>query len=97
MVLQETLAKHVIVIRRVGDSTDIQSTGIETFGESVGAITSDVFGLNSQITDFHKTLDEIMLVTPSLADIDYLFRPHGLSSQARAYVMSQLARKQVNR
>jgi ABC-type branched-subunit amino acid transport system ATPase component len=92
VVAQETLGRHVSVVRRNGDATTIKPPRIETYGESIGEITDEVFGLNSDATDFHRTLQQLVRHGMSLEAIESLFE-RGLSLQARAYVMSETARK----
>jgi len=92
VVAQETLGRHVSVVRRNGTETTINPPRIETYGESIGEITDEVFGLNSDATDFHKTLHGMVSGGMTLESIEGLFE-RGLSLQARAYVMSELARK----
>ncbi|MHC8285331.1 AAA family ATPase [Pseudomonas sp. XS1P51] len=93
VVIQETLSSHVYAIRREGSTTSAFKTKSETFGENVGTLTGEFFGLNTNATDFYKVLDSIINAYTSLETIEALFSPHGLSMQARAYVMSQLATK----
>lgn len=90
VVVQETLGRHVSVVRRNDTETTIHPPRIETYGESVGEITDEVFGLNSDATDFHKTLQSFVRGGMTLDRIEGLFE-RGLSLQARAYVMSELA------
>lgn len=92
VVVQETLGRHVSVIRRSGTETTIHLPRIETYGESIGEITDEVFGLNSDATDFHQILMNLVEAEMTLESIEGLFE-RGLSLQARAYVMSELARK----
>lgn len=92
VVVQETLGRHVSVVRRSGTATMIGPPRIETYGESIGEITDEVFGLNSDATDFHKILKTLVEAEMSLEAIEELFE-RGLSLQARAYVMSELAQK----
>ena len=92
VVVQETLRQHVSVVRRSGAETTIHPPQIETYGESIGAITDEVFGLNSDETDFHNTLQGLVKKGLTLDDIESLFE-NGLSLQGRAYVMSELARR----
>ncbi|WP_339486847.1 ATP-binding protein [Pseudomonas sp. RL_5y_Pfl2_70] len=91
VVIQETLSKHVYRIKREGSLTNAFPTNTQTFGENVGALTTEIFGLNTQATDFHKVLDSLIDSNKTLENIEMLFLPHGLSMQARAYVMSKLA------
>ena len=59
---------------------------------SVGVLTYDAFGLTASSTDFHKVLDLLVGGCETPDEVDALFEP-GLSAQARAYVLSQFARK----
>ncbi|MEX2952159.1 hypothetical protein AB4K01_13280 [Serratia fonticola] len=97
VVVQETLSKNVNVISRSGNLTDFQRPDIETFGENIGTITSSVFSLTTQITDYHneldKLIDEYYGQTNALKMIEKYF-DSGLSMQARAYVISKLAVKE---
>lgn len=101
VVVQETLSRHVKIIRRSNELTKILSPEIQTFGENISAITSHVFSLSSDITEFHYVLDNVMEEYTSsnkyddnevLEEIEKLF-DGSLSSQARAYTMSYLASK----
>jgi AAA domain, putative AbiEii toxin, Type IV TA system len=92
VVVQETLSRHIAVVRRSGAETNILSTRIETYGESIGEITNEVFGLNADATDFHLTLSRFVARGYSLETIENLFEK-GLSLQARAFVMTELGRR----
>ena len=92
VILQETLARHVRIVRRSGDIFDILAPALETFGENVGTLTYDTFGLTAASTDYHKILDLLIEGFSTVEEINALFTP-GLSGQARAYVMAGLARK----
>jgi hypothetical protein len=58
--------------------------------ESIGEITDEVFGLNSNATDYHEILKRIADHYGDLDRVEGVF-DRGLSLQARAYVMSLLA------
>lgn len=92
VLLQETLSRHVRRIRRTGKSLEIRQPGLETFGENVGVLTYDTFGLTASSTDFHKVLDLLVEGCDSIEEVDALFDP-GLSAQARAYVLTRFSRK----
>jgi predicted ATPase len=92
VVVQESLARHVKVIRREGALTQINPIRIESFGEGLGLITAEVFGLQSNATDFHHVLDEVTAKLKSLEAIEALFQDGAMSHQARAYVMSLLSK-----
>ena len=100
VVAQETLSRHVKIIRRRDDVTKVMSPEIQTFGENLASITSHVFSLSSEVTDFHCELDEVIktyrssFIMPNDSEvmhkIEELFDGE-MSMQARAYVMSVLA------
>lgn len=92
VVVQETLRRHTAVVRRTGDETTIRRPKIETYGESIGEITNEVFGLTSDTTDFHSVLSSLVQQGLSLEKIEALF-DSGLSLQARAFVMSEMAQR----
>jgi len=56
VVLQEVPANCVSILGRVGDVSTIARPRIETFGENVGTLTNEVFGLEVRGTGFHKLL-----------------------------------------
>lgn len=100
VVPQETLSRNVFIIRREGEEIKASSPAIATFGENIGIITSHVFGLSTEITDYHSVLDEVIQNIGSrfynsdnrekiYEDISKLFGSE-LSSQARAYLMSRI-------
>jgi hypothetical protein len=91
VVVQECLARHVHVVRREGASVAVRPVTSETFGESIGLITAQVFGMESNATDFHTVLDELIRKHKTLEAIEKLFLGGVMSNQARAYVMSRLA------
>ncbi|TAZ83330.1 ATP-binding protein [Rhizobium ruizarguesonis] len=90
VVAQETLRRHVSVVSRMGGEPNIHPARIETYGESIGAITNEVFGLHANATDYHATLQGMVAAGYNLEQIEGFF-DDGLSLQARAYVMSLLA------
>lgn len=56
VVLQEVPKSCVSIIRKYGDSMKIDRPRFETFGENVGILTEEVFGLEIRNTGFHKYL-----------------------------------------
>jgi predicted ATPase len=93
VVIQETLARHVHLIVREGGSTMVKEPSIQTFGENIGLLTSEVFELTSTVTDYHAILAKIADRYENLEQIEALFDGQ-LSMQARAYVMSTMSRKE---
>ncbi|NTF34124.1 AAA family ATPase [Rhizobium skierniewicense] len=92
VILQETLSQHVRVIRRVGDQFEVMVPSRQTFGENVGTLTHDTFGLTASSTDFHEILDLLVQAHTSVEQVNEHFTPP-LSGQALAYVLAGLARK----
>lgn len=100
IVVQETLSQHVHIMKRYGNKIEFYPPEIETYGENLSTITNLVFSLSGDYTEFHKELDSIITEYIALnnskdvnAIIDYvdtLFN-HGLSMQARSYIMSKIA------
>jgi hypothetical protein len=93
VLLQETLSRHVRRVRRTGKSLEVTQPALETFGENVGVLTYNTFGLTASSTDFHKVLDLLVQGCESPDEVNALFDP-GLSVQARAYVLTQFSRKE---
>lgn len=86
VVLQETPAKYVQVLRRVADKNQVVAPGIETFAESIGVITQEVFNLGDGSSDWHETL-RALAYRATLEDIENaLGRKLGFA--ARSYVLS---------
>lgn len=56
VVLQEIPRNCVWKIYRVGDNVEVGHPDIETFGENVGILTSEVFGLEVERSGFHELL-----------------------------------------
>ncbi|MFM9859035.1 AAA family ATPase, partial [Pseudoxanthobacter sp. M-2] len=93
VVAQETLGRHVSVINRSGDVVTILPPKIETYGESIGEITNEVFGLTAGSADFHATLRSLVDRNLTLEQIEGRF-DRRMSLQARAYVMSLIAARE---
>jgi ABC-type cobalamin/Fe3+-siderophores transport system ATPase subunit len=90
VVVQESMARHVHVVRREGDLTSVLPVSTETFGESIGLITAQVFGMESNATDFHEVLEKLIAKHRHIEKIEALFKDGAMSQQARAYVLGRL-------
>ncbi|WP_338444703.1 AAA family ATPase [Pseudomonas sp. LTR0] len=89
VVVQETLGADVSVLKRDGDWAFAEGVSGETFGESIGLITSEVFGLNPEATDYHRILDDLVDRMDDQEDLEGLFLQGQMSHQARSYSMSR--------
>lgn len=58
VVLQEVPRSCAWSVRRTGDRVTVERLPIETFGENVGVLTREVFGLEVTQTGFHKMVAE---------------------------------------
>lgn len=86
VVLQETPARYVRVLRRQGAVNTLDVPTIETFAENIGAITQEVFNFGDGTTDWHETLRSLAGQN-SLDEIEAMFDSK-LGFAARSYVRS---------
>jgi len=86
VVLQETPSRYVHVLRRFADENRVVEPVVETFAESIGVITQEVFNLGDGSTDWHETL-RALARRYSLEKIDDMFG-RKLGFAARSYVLS---------
>jgi hypothetical protein len=86
VVLQETPTRFVHVLRRMADQSQVVPVSIETFGESIGVITQEVFNLGDGSTDWHETL-KALAHQRELNGIEEMFG-RSLGFAARSYVLS---------
>ncbi|HEX4228403.1 MAG TPA: AAA family ATPase [Bryobacteraceae bacterium] len=89
VVLQEVPRGCVWKIRRSGTKVVAERPDIETFGENVGILTREVFGLEVTASGFHKMLREAVDEFP---DFDQILQRFGgeLGGEARAMVRALL-------
>ena len=59
VILQETFARNVFVVRKNGNSTSITQPQIETYGANIAAITSEVFDLTTDVTKYHEAIKHL--------------------------------------
>lgn len=58
VIVQEVPKKCVWILRRSGDDLVVDRPQIETFGENLGILTSEIFGFEVTNSGFHKMLNE---------------------------------------
>ena len=90
VVLQEVPSRCVWRLRRAGDSVTAERPDIETFGENVGTLTSEVFGLEVTNSGFHRMIAEAAAGRVSYAEVLELFGGQ-LGSEARALLQALVA------
>ena len=59
VVLQETFAKNVFVVRGNGSSCNISHPLIETYGASISEIVSEVFDLTTDVTNYYNAYEAL--------------------------------------
>lgn len=96
VMLQETLARHVRYVSRNGSKLTVEQPKLETFGENIGILSYDSFGLTASSTDYHRALDLLVEDYEDFDEIDAVFEP-GLSGQARGYVLTKMAKDRKNK
>jgi hypothetical protein len=64
VILQEVPRRCVWKVRRSGLITEVERPEVETFGENVGVLTREVFGLEVTRSGFHRLLDDAVDNTP---------------------------------
>ncbi|MFE9466676.1 AAA family ATPase [Streptomyces virginiae] len=89
-VLQEVPAHCVWILRRYGDRVIADQPGIETFGENVGVLAREVFGLEVTATGFHRDLATLVDDGHSYQSIMERFGGR-LGGEARIIVRSLVA------
>lgn len=87
VILQEVPRECVYKIRRVGDIMIASRPEIETFGENVGTLTQEVFGLEVSASGFHRTIQEIVASGASYSEIVEMFNGH-LGMEARSLIQA---------
>lgn len=90
VVLQEVPKSCVWVVRRTGTRAVAERPEIQTFGENVGLLTREVFGLEVTQSGFHKILRDTVAELPNYNRVLRRFNGE-LGDEARAIVQGLLA------
>ena len=96
VVLQEVPKSCVWKVRRTGQVVVAERPEIETFGENVGVLTRDVFGLEVTQSGFHKLISDAVDEAPSYDDVVEHFDGH-LGGEALAIARALVAERASNR
>lgn len=94
VVLQEVPASCAWKIRRSGRSVEAERPDVETFGENVGVLTREVFGLEVTHAGFHKLLREAIGEDDDFKAVLQKF-DNELGGEARAIVRALIASRGV--
>jgi predicted ATPase len=87
VILQEVPKHCVWKLRRIGAEAISERLPIETFGENVGVLTNEVFGLEVTNSGFYKLLDKVAREMDSYDDVMDYFGGH-LGMEAKAILMT---------
>ncbi len=90
VVLQEVPKSCVWMVRRTGLRSVADRPEIQTFGENVGLLTREVFGLEVTQSGFHKMLRDTVAELPSYSSVVRRFGGE-LGDEAQAIVQGLLA------
>ncbi|MGC4397530.1 AAA family ATPase [Hydrogenophaga sp. T2] len=91
IVIQEIPAKRVLMFQRMGNVTEAEPLGLESFGESVTELTRHVFETDEVDSVYRRTLKELAQ-TESVQQVIARFE-QGLSLSAQAYLLAQYGKK----
>lgn len=59
IILQETFASNVLVVRKYGNTTTVSRPSIQTYGASISRITNEVFDLTTDITKYQDVIESL--------------------------------------
>ncbi len=92
VVLQEIPKSCTWILRRSGKVAKAKRPSCETFGENVGTLTHEVFGLEAMKSGFYAMITELVDGGSNRSQILEMFDDQ-LGSDARAVLASVLATK----
>lgn len=92
VVLQEVPKTCVWMLRRSGTTAMVERPECETFGENVGVLTREVFGLEVAQTGFHRLLTESVEKGGTFDEVSDYFN-NELGAEARAILRALIATK----
>lgn len=87
VILQEVPKSCVWKLRRIGSEANSERLRIETFGENVGTLTNEIFGLEVTNSGFYTLLDKIASEKNSYEEVLEYFKGQ-LGMEAKAILMT---------
>ena len=94
VVLQEVPAQCAWKVRRSGRTVHAEHPEIETFGENVGVLTREIFGLEVTHAGFHQLLRESIVEGDNFEDVLAKFDSK-LGGEARALIRALMANRRA--
>jgi predicted ATPase len=95
VVLQEVPKECVWRLRRSGDAVAAERPQIETFGENVGTLTHEVFGLEVTDSGFHRMIADVVGVHRSYDEVLAAFNG-SIGAEGRALVQALLTTRDAD-
>ncbi|MGM0867348.1 MAG: AAA family ATPase [Bacillota bacterium] len=89
VILQEVPKSCVSIIRKHGTQIKVFPPRFETFGENIGVLTEEVFGLEIPKTGFHSLLRDVVEETPDYDEVLERFN-NELSVEAKSVIRTHL-------
>ncbi len=96
VVLQEVPKSCVWILTRFGDERHVSRPEIETFGENVGVLTREIFGLEVIRSGFHRLISKAIETNETETVEDILVQFNGqLGAEGRAIARALLSSRRV--
>ena len=95
VVLQEVPKNCVWQLSRAGSNVKLERPRIETFGENLGELTSEIFGYEVRSSGFHKMLKDVSEQKESYEDAAEVFN-YELGKEARSILRSYMYKKEMD-
>lgn len=92
VIVQEVPKRCVWILRRSGNELVAERPCIETFGENVGELTSEIFGYEVTNSGFHKMLKEVSEKKSTYRSAEKEFNSE-LGKEARSILKSYMYEK----
>lgn len=96
VVLQEVPKNCVWKLQRFGGQVAVDRPQLETFGENVGTLTQEIFGLEVTNSGFHKLLSDAVAGSATYEAVLQKF-DNNLGNEAKAMVRALLATRSAGR
>ncbi len=87
VIVQETFAKNVNIVRRVDGHTSITHPQIETYGASISSITSEVFDLTTDVMNTYEVFNKVF----DWGFLSYYNTPEKMLERAREIIGGEIS------
>ncbi|QXE35912.1 ATP-binding protein [Streptomyces sp. GMY02] len=94
VILQEVPKSCAYKLRRSGREMVAKRPDVETFGENVGVLTREIFGLEVTRSGFHRLLDEAVAGNDAYESVVESFGGH-LGGEARGIIRGLIAAREM--